>query len=456
MSYEKKERIISLTRAELITLMNNNNLIQSMNYFISDRNIWLVAKDINIFNSIGKRSERIVINQYYTPQTIIGFNTMIYLGIYGQTINQGSVPPSDFTFGGDAYRAVWGGKVWERDISGVDTPGTNQGSIQAGWTLIPTSDPIHYTTKVFEVGYNILTDVINYQRDDRNNIIKNITIGGFETINMTDWGNVDIENNETQGVFNNWRGSLAAQIRNNKCFGLIRFNRNGGVINDNKGRNILQNSNSGNIIDNIMLFDIENNTNNGSIQANRSTGIFSNSNGGSITVNLSNFIFSNSNGGTITNNKTAYNINSNSNTGSISDNDNTGSISSNNINVTNISFNSNKGGIELNSNFGSINNNENIGLISNNSCLTIQRNGNNGNINNNTGGISIQNNYNNGNISNNSAGVGVTVGMSKNINNGNIVSCVFTSSMFVIENINNGAIGPGIYSVSVSDTQVNK
>jgi hypothetical protein len=552
MAYRERTETISLTRAEILTLISNNNLVPNYEYFITDRNIWLTARSNNTFASSGQRSQRIIKNTYYTPQTIPGFFTINILGIYGQTIAQGSVPNSNSTFGGTVYYAIWGGRIWQRNNSGADGGATIDGEITSGWTAIVNTDVTFYETKIFEVGYNIETDVISFQSDDRNNRIRNLTISGYETVNITDWGNVLISNNQCAGVFNNYGNTLPVLCSSNICFETISRNRLigggnsirqnrcqqivnnqsleinnniltnnilnntltlqltqnivGGSISGNTAQRIIVNMCNGSIVNNNIgtnsidyniinsiasINSIFNNTNNGNIRNNICHSINNNSNSDAIINNRCRHILNNSNIGVINNNTNSSNIESNANNGVISFNFNTGSINNNSVNVLgifnnsnngqissnnnseNISFNTNNGNI--NNNFGptiifrnnclgNINNNNcaqissnfNRGAIENNTVSNISFNKNNGEISNNTGVIIIENNINTGGISNNIANVGAIVGISRNRNNGNISGMIYTSSMFVNSNINNGNIGPGFYAVTVSDPIVNK
>src|SRR5690554_156492 len=98
MAYRERSETISLTRSEILTLISNNDLVTNYEYFITDRNIWLTARGENIFSSNGQRKQRIIQNTYYTPQVIPGLLDLTFLGIYGQTIVQGSVPNSNIVF----------------------------------------------------------------------------------------------------------------------------------------------------------------------------------------------------------------------------------------------------------------------------------------------------------------------------------------------------------------------
>jgi len=478
---------INVTRAELLTLRNSNILVPNAFYFITDRNIWLQARGTNIVDPHGVRKQSIIKNTWYTPQVIAGFFDTHYLGIYGQTIAQGSVPVSDMVAGGDVYRAIWGGRMWERDMVGADTPGTSQGEINAGWTVVPFTDTNIYFEKIFKITYNIDTDIVTRQMDDRNNIVYSSTeISGFQSTNLTDWGNELIFNNTSSGIFNNRRTTLPASISLNICQRLINNNRNNGTIINNRCQEIRNNSTgTQNIVNNIVVNEINNNninggidtnivggsisnnTNNGRIIVNKCSvsiignvspctnidynnivssvgvnSIFDNSNTGNIRENRCNTINNNSNTGNI-NQNVSTRINNNSNGGSISGNTNNGTINNNDNNGT-INFNTNNGVINSNTNNGSISNNSNSGSITLNSNNGfIFSNSNNGNILNNTnvsGIFAIYNNVNNGFI---------------NFNQANGTLCD------IVQNNNNGNIGaslapPVVRTTLVSDPQVDK
>jgi len=454
-------KYISVTRATLLDLITNNELEINQTYFITDRNIWVVANSENTVFNIGRRQQRIIKNTFYTPQTIPGIFDQIFLGIYGQTINAGSVPVSNNVIGGFAYYAIWGGRMWIRNNSGADVPGSSQGQIQGGWIAISTDDNEFYETKIFEVGYDVITDTLHYQKDDRVNIVSNRTIGGFETVNLTDWGNLSIRNNQSFGIYNNFRGALPAFIFDNNVDELIIRNRNIGVIERNRCRNIINNSNTSNIDYNIVGLDIINNTNLGPISANRVTvNIELNSNTDNISQNTTNLIFNNANIGRITSNITLGNIQSNINNGIIENNLlYLGGITSNGSNVSNIIGNNNAGRIHSNGVGGGVNiairDNANKGDIEFNTCLSILSNRNLGNINSNVGGIQITNNTNSGSISSNNANPGATVVINLNRNNGPILSCTFTTTLNVQVNTNNGSIS-GTFNANVQDPIVNK
>ena len=343
MAYRNKAQIIEGTYSEIETLKNNDELIPSYVYYISDRDIWLLALTENQFALSGERKMRVIQNDWYTPQTISGFVDIEYLGIYGQTIAQGSVPNSIFLSGGTIYRAIWGGKMWERDETGADGGTTIQITINGGgWTQMALNNNDIYRDAYFTIEYNFDEDFVVKQNDWKGNrLYRNTNIGiGTIALDITDWGNENIYQNSCAGIFNNLNS------------GDINGNSNSGSI--------INNSNSGSINGNSNNGDINRNSNSGSINGNSNNGpIFSNSNSGNI-------IFNSNNG----------DINRNSNSGSINGNSNNGPII-NNSNSGNIILNSSDSGTF------SISSNKNNGLIRGNvstSNIVISNNINNGRI----------------------------------------------------------------------------
>lgn len=515
MAYRERSETINLTRAEILTLISNNDLIPNYEYYISDRDIWLTARSNNTFAPSGQRSQRIIKNSWYTPQILIGFFTSNILGIYGQTINQGSVPVSNDVFGGVVYFAIWGGRMWQRNSSGTDGGQTNQGEITSGWTVIPFTNDDYYETKIFDIVYDIVNDTIVEQKDDRNNNVINQIVSGFETVNMTDWGNVLIRDNYSKGIYNNFDITLPANITSNHCTGLIFFNQRQSSISFNicisihtnvctqissniVSNNIQNNNISFQITQNNVGGSISNNTNNGRIIVNLLNGSIFNNTSPVTNIdfntinsrNSNNSINDNSNSGNIRNNFCSR-IANNFNVGAIldnrcsviSDNGNLGSIAFNNCffiqnntnsqNITSnairgsildnscrlISENQCNGDISLNLNTNcNIARNTNAGRIVQNNVNSIENNGNLGEIINNVGPINIEYNMNRGPINDTTTNVGITgVTILRNHNNGSIIGVNFTAfAVSIRENINNGNIGPGNYATTISDPIVNK
>jgi hypothetical protein len=353
MSYEKKDKIVSVTRAQLITLRNANKLIPSWIYYINDREVYLEALESNVISFIGKRLMRVPLTTYYTPQTVSGIFTENYQGIYGQAITAGSTPNSGSLIGATIYYAIWGGRLWQRNTSGADgTPPNNFQLNSTGWTLVPLTDS-RYETLYFDVKYNLSTDSYREQSDWKGNIIKNTVVSGFNTVTHTDWNNDLIVNNICNGIYNNWRSNTQrAEISLNICDGQI-FSNNIRNISGNKILGDIRNNTSGpsaDILRNICQ-EIHSNQIGGSINDNRlGGGIFSNTNNGNILQNIiTTSINSNSNSGVINNNRCFQIFSNSSNTGTnmgITNNRNNGSILRNNSTANiNIQNNINNGDI---------------------------------------------------------------------------------------------------------------
>jgi hypothetical protein len=517
MSYEKKDKTIQVTKAQLDTLISANKLIPTWTYNITDAaidsqgltaNIFVEAIDGNKLANFGKRLMYVVKDSWYTPQIVTGLNNTRYLGIYGQNITAGSTPNSNLAIGGTTYFAIWGGRMWQRNTSGADLPPLSYYTHNStGWSLVPFSNNSMYDLREFEIIYNYELNRIVQQSDWKGNTLKfGETSGYLDEFQYTDWGNESIINNLlfvsdfSTKISNNWFNSTTrAIIVGNTNSGWIINNRGGFIKNNKNIGNIEQNSNNGNIIGNYNSGNIFNNSNNGPILNNGNIAdISNNSNGSNINNNI--------NGGGITNNSNSTQINTNSNNGGISNNSNNGNvagnynggaISDNLSNVTNIQYNGNsfninnnnntgsidsninQGGIVSNTNNGQIFKNHNNGDISTNSNAgNINLNGNAGNINGNSNGGLINGNKNNGLIANNShngtilnnsnigsiqqntSNVGTTMSITNNRNTGVIARNNSTANILIQFNINNGSVGNIITTTNraatVQDTQVNK
>lgn len=363
-------------------------------YHITDRDIWLRAISSNELSVQGIRLMRVPDAKYYTPTVDTGFE---YVGIYGQGRDEDTVPASDGT---TTYYAVWGGKVWERTIASTDNGIVNQGELSPiSWTELPRSGD-EYVSKTFYVDYDLENDSVELQKDWKGNEIRNLTVDGFSTIELTDWNLERVEDNICFGVFNNYNKQDFMQIRRNTNYGYIGYNRFDRAI-----ATIDLNSNIGNI--------------------------YSNNIGGSS-------IAENSNKGSIENNSNSINILKNSNANDINDN-------------------SNKGDILLNQGIGVIEGNSNGathpagGNIENNICGNIQNNSNDGKIKDNRNSLHIQDN---------TSDEGTLFQIVSNRNNGRIIKNNSTANIDIINNINNGNIGL-ISSVTnraanITDPTVNK
>lgn len=441
--------IIDITYADLVTALGASTLEKGTVYFISDRNIWIQALDINTLSPSAYRLMQVIDTTAYV-------GTGVYKGVWHSTL---SVSIND--------KVIWGGKLWINTTGSVGSA-TNDSTLNGtNWTLLTTD--AKYFNKLFNIKYDYINDIITEQSDDRGNVVNYDGVTSY--IDITDWGNTYIYNNNTFGIYNNRLSALylndnicGGRIYNNLNstsdkpgpYGKITYNKTTGSIYNNGlkvgaiSNNVIMgsiysnegsypdmdnsisfnvsfdiysnaqftgidyNSIPGAIYSNIITDEtIRNNTNLGDIRNNTSMNIYQNSNNGAIySNNINGNIMYNLNGSVIYNNTNNGNITNNSNTGPIYNNSNNGSIMfnanifdiyNNNSNVGEISYNTNGGYIRTNSNPGDIQHNTNTGNINNNSIVGyISYNKNNGNINTNTqssGTCNIGYNTNNGNIS---------------------------------------------------------
>lgn len=290
-----------VTYSQLTTLLSNSDLIPNQNYFITDRGdqgIILTALKNNLLSINGLR----IMNCPVTYNVVGSFK-----GIWKAT---GTYAPFN--------KVIWGGKVWG-NISGLAGTALSDSALDSNWTLIdkPTyglSD-VNYIEKVFYIEYDLVNDWIYYQEDDKNNKIGFIYNIAFPVnpIDLTDWNNPNIFNNQCNGIYNNSNGGAiynntnlgliynntkggtiynnvnAGDIKNNSNLGVIFFNSNYGDISDNEAplNNIQVNSCKGGINDNSIDGNIVLNTNNGSIFLNFNTSgtcdIMNNNNNGNIS-----------------------------------------------------------------------------------------------------------------------------------------------------------------------------
>lgn len=315
---------IDILYEDLVPLKNNGSLEKGRTYHITDRDIWLRASDISQFSTEATRRFSIVKDEHYTPNGD-------FLGIYGQTLDKGSVPVSDIT---NTYRAIWGGKVWKRDTTGLDVAGTDYKTIQSGWTVVPTTDLDYYEPKMFSIDYNFDDDIIWTQRDDRGNVVKKYN-SFLDFIDETDWGNESIYNNNSGGILNNHILTFGkARIYHNNIQAYIANNASTGEMHQNTALAIY---------DNVERGKIHSNNIDGEISNNLECNVDSNYNKGSIMGNKNMFIKNNSCIGTISGN-TVDNVNTS--TASIINNSNNGGIMNNIMNHSvKINNNTNNGDI---------------------------------------------------------------------------------------------------------------
>jgi len=452
---ESEPFFIEVTYAEAETLISDEELIEGVTYSITDKGIFVQALANNILSSVGERTMRIVKSAYYTPATGI-------MGVWYSSLN----PAINDV-------AVWGGKVWRSLTGNIGSADDDITLDSTNWVLIPITNDTYYTSKTFGCVYDFTHDWVSEQWDERGNImsfdwyLNNNSLGSsFNFIDITDWGNPSIFNNNCFGIYNNSNETL---IYSNKLQGEIAKNSNAGDIYYNSCRNIRDNTNTGYIHNNSNQGELQNNSNVGNIADNTCIGIYDNTNEGSIernsntsTINANSNVGSityNSNLGSISENLNTSLITLNTNLGDINDNSNDGQIASNS-NKGAIYSNSNDGEISSNSNESEIASNTNNGAIKNNSCIAdIAENDNDGFIVNNsnlgrlavnTNGGDIANNLNNGSISNNLN----TGDIQYNRNNGDI-SNIGAANSNIQNNVNNGYI-MSTTTGNISDTIVNK
>ena len=477
--------INDITYADILTRVSVGSLTIGRNYYITDRQIWIEALGTKQLSPTAKKLQIIVKSDVYITD-----------GTWS--------PTATYAIGA---KAVWGGKVWNNLTGAVGSKtdwsyGIYRSLDATNWVEVPNTNTTYYIGKIFDIEYEVATDIIWSQSDDKENHIT-WDINGDNTpyaYEVTDWGSPLVYGNRNVKVITN----NYAQVNDNEnIYGYITENT--GWIEHNKNVNEYIKTNSGHIFNNNCnrRGSISDNTNNvsgndigGGITTNTSN-VSGNMNNGDIAGNTSPFIGANMNNGSIYDNTTtgditfntnAYNINNNSNTGAITLNSNNGAIAgnshgggielnSNNGYITNnfgsgsIYWNSNNGDITNNQNDGWIRYNTNADFISDNANIgDIERNANNGYIsqNSNTGAIGyntnasnigsntnsgyINNNSNNGTIANNT-NTGIVFfnsnggGIFNNSNGGSIESNSNSSDIaynsnndYIYKNSNNGYI----------------
>ncbi len=315
-----KSGVIYGTYAQILLLKNNSNLKAGVNYFISDRNIFIEAISVNEFALDG------VVQQYCPTQYTVGVdgNGNNWQGVYDRALDGTDIPNGLW---------IWGGKVWNRTPSVTTVLADSDFNLSG--PAIGLVDPLtatngEYALITFGCKYDFANDWIFSQWDDKGNIL------GCSKTYWLDAGN-DASNNPC--YHSDWN---YAEFRDNIIIGFYNnnlqdeysyyFNTNKGVIKNNITRNINNNSNEGNISDNVSR-EINYNSNAGNISGNISDGrvIEYNSNNGDISNNTKQ-VSSNSNNGGISDNSNTGGVTNNSNNGSIINNSQTGSIDSNSNN----------------------------------------------------------------------------------------------------------------------------
>lgn len=300
--------------SEIATLISENGLFPGALYNITDKGIYLKALSNNVLSSSGIRTMRVVKSEYYVPATGI-------LGVWNP-----SLTPTI----GDVV--VWGGKVWQ-NVTGLVGSITDDTTLNAEWNLIPTATSTYYFSKTFGCMYDLANDWVSKQWDDRGNVfsydfITNLNNTGYpyNPIDISDWGNEKILNNNCWYVFNNAVNNtihannlISGGIYLNICSGSIFKNTNLGDIAMNTGNSIFQNSNAGDVAANNVSNSIALNSNLGNVSSNSCVDILNNLNLGSIESNSNTAVIRfNSNSGSIANIGSANdNIFYNTNNGSI-------------------------------------------------------------------------------------------------------------------------------------------
>lgn len=453
---------ISLTRAQLLTLIGSSALITGKRYFITDKLYYLTAIAPYL---VARQGTRVML----VPASYIDgtFNAQSWRGVFN--------PNSSYTTGD---HAIWAGKVWTNN-AGVTGVATDDYTLDSHWTYVnkATFSAGEYVYMDFGIFYDLTNDWIEGQFDELGNefgmsyaLAVDSGYSDVNRVDISDWnlkshtqfyGNkcaIGIYNNScsgsiyhnfTAGVFSNKvpdgsiyenyasiiaSNTIGSDFTFNKTIGPIANNTTEGNLKNNKCEYIINNAITGEITFNVMTGNIHDNLIDGNITANTISGdiigneatvlgIENNSNTGSITNNShTGGIYYNSNRGNISSNSMSAvdggDISYNSNSGDISGNDMT-STGASVSNLTGIYYNTNAGSITGNSmdavggfqadsriyantNAGLIADNTNQGSIANNACGgDINENTNLGSIFSNLVGGGINSNNNTGYITGN-------------------------------------------------------
>lgn len=345
---------VYITQADLLILKNANSLQQNQYYYITDRDIIIQAASESDFLISGTRFMRIVKEEYYINTGPAENKGVWYAGLTGLNIDD---------------IVVWGGKCW-RSVTGLLGTKINSDDLDnTNWVLIPKSNDTYYSLKSFSVIYDLESDSILVQQDNKNNSIRTnlVLFVDYTGIERTDWGSPLIFNNQVYFEISNNVGP----IFDNDITGLITENI--GLVYSNKNCFLIEN-NSGDVYNNIAC--------------------------GTIALNSS--VYENKNIQTISNNTVPVYLNQNI--------------------LSGISYNNLLSG-------GDIHRNRNLIAIINNSNTLISNNTNNGSIEGNSGNLTIAFNSNNGSILRNNSVSPVSI--TKNINNGDIGNAAFDTPRVV-------------------------
>jgi len=359
---------IDITYSALGTLKTNSTLEPGATYYITDKKIWIKALEIDKLSLECSRKQTIIKHDAYQ-------GTGIYKGVWYPTMATPSI--------GDIV--IWGGKLWSNvngSVGGFDDDAT----LDTEWILVVSDS--NYYDKVFSIKYDFDNDKIIEQSDDRDNIVS-YNLNNVDNSMITDWGNNNIFNNKSYGIYNNradiliymnkdgggiYRNYNNGDIYQNNIVTVISLNSNIGSIYKNISSNISQNSNNGHIYNNNVTSGINGNANSGSIKNNSVYSLYNNINGGSISDNFVYAIYNNSNNGPIGNNIINLDVANNSNDGkilyntcvSVKENSNNGDIYKNiGLGYTN---NSNNGSIKYNNILQGLDSISNIDDIQYNNC----------------------------------------------------------------------------------------
>lgn len=280
-----------ISYSALTDLKYSGTMVSNTTYFITDKNIWLLAVSGNTFSNAGKIKLRIPKSTYYE---VNGSN----LGVWHSSIL--SVNPDDI--------CIYGCKLWSNvsgNVGAIDRYSTYNGNIgtdlNSEWRLISSTGST-YEDKIFDIQYDFDNDIITSISDNKGNrffydsfdtsfppnyyelidwnddSIRNNT-GGLIVNNRTNGGysgyDYGINNNQTKYIIGNL--CLTTAIQYNKCTYGIIANTNSGDISYNEVQDIQNNSNNG---------EITYNKNNGYIRYNTIDGyIYHNINNGNIADN---------------------------------------------------------------------------------------------------------------------------------------------------------------------------
>lgn len=444
--------IVNTTWNNFITRYGDGTLSKGVRYKIYDLSgddigpfsIWIDALDTDKVSDYGTIEMTIVRPEAYTENAI---GVSIYQGVWSEygCGYSGNMPDV-----GD--KCVWGGYVYENTTGALGTNLNDTELDPTDWDRLSTFDEkigSDYYQKRFSLELNFqdyeagdttwTEDLIRCIKDDRGNTVFRDSANSIGW-KITDWGDPNILNNTTCGIWNN---IVPTSLRDNKVETKIEYNQMD-VIAYNDAVAIFNNfgTSAGQIIYNEAGI-IAGNMTTGLIISNitgRDNGISGNGDISwtyDISYNKCGGIYDNLNAGNISNNIITGDISSNLCGGNIIFNMNNGSIGTNTANVGYINYNSNNGNITENNNNGGIDHNSNNGNITENYETTtdITENSNNGEIfrNGNVGGI-----YNNSNVgriryNENTGGIGY------NKNTGD-VSYNSSSTLNIEVNSNNGGI----------------